>query len=133
MNILMKKMHQFSSVTQSCLILCDPMDCSMPGFPVYHQLPELTQTHVHGVSDAIQPFHPLLSPPPAFSLSQHQGLFQWVSFLHQVATVLELQHQSFHEYSGLISFRIVYGKRHRASMPKPHPFGGFFGDFITYV
>ena len=68
---------QFSSVTQLCLILCDPMDSSMPGFPVHHQLPELIQTHVHRVSDAIQPSHPLLSPSPsAFNLSQHQGLFQ---------------------------------------------------------
>ena len=86
------------SVTQSCLTLCDSMDCSMPGFPVHHQLPELAQTHVHRVSDAIQPSHPLLSPsPPTFNLSQHQGLFQWVSSLHQVAKVLEfqLQHQSF--------------------------------------
>ena len=77
---------QFSSVAQSCPTLCDPMDCSRPGFPVLHQLPELTQTHVHWVSDAIQPSHPLSSPsPPAFNLSQHQGLFKWVSSLHQVA------------------------------------------------
>ena len=68
---------QFSSVTQSCLTLCDTMDCSTPGFPVHHQLLELAQTHVHRVSDAIQPSHPLLSAsPPAFNLSQHQGLFQ---------------------------------------------------------
>ena len=78
--------------------LRDPTDCSTPGFPVHHQLPELAQTHVHWVCDAIQPSHPLWSPsPPAFNLSQHQGLFQWVSSLHQVAKVLELplQHQSF--------------------------------------
>ena len=90
--------NQFSSFTQSCLILCDLMDCSMPGLPVHHQLPEFMQTHVHQVGDAIQPSHPLLSPsPPAFNLSQHQGLFQWVSSLHHVAEVLEfqLQHQSF--------------------------------------
>ena len=89
---------QFSSVDQSCLTLCKPMDCSTPDFPVHHQLPEFTQIHVHWVSDAIQPFHPLSSPsPPAFNLSQHQGLFQWVSSSHQVAKVLEfqLQHQSF--------------------------------------
>ena len=68
---------QFSSVAQLCPTLCDPMDCSMPGFPVPHQLPGLTQTHVHRVDDAIQPSHPLSSrSPPAFSLSQHQGLFQ---------------------------------------------------------
>ena len=100
------------------------MDCSPLGFPVLHYFPEFAQSHVHWISDAIQPFHPLLSPsPPAFSLSQHEGLFQRVTSLHQVAKVLELQHQSFHEYSGLISFRVVYGKRHRASMLKPHPFG----------
>ena len=89
---------QFSSVAQSCPTLCYPMDCSMPGLPVHHQLLELTQTHVYWVSDAIQPSHPLLSPsPPAFNLSQHQGLFQWVSSSHQVAKVLEfqLQHNSF--------------------------------------
>ena len=95
------------SVAQSCLTLCQPMDCSTPGFPVLH-LPEFVQTHVHWVSDAIQPSHPLLSPSCAFCLSQHQGLFQWASSLDQVATVSEfqLQHQSFHEYSGLISFRM---------------------------
>ena len=87
-----------SSVAQSCLTLCDPIDCSTPGFPVHHQLPELAQTLVHRVSDAIQPSHPLSSPsPPAFNLYKQQGLFQWVSSLHQVANVLEfhLQHQSF--------------------------------------
>ena len=66
---------QFSSVTQSCLTLCDPRDCSTPFFPVRHQLPELTQTHVHQVTNAIQPSHPSLSPSPAFNLSQYQGLF----------------------------------------------------------
>ena len=66
---------QFSSVAQLCLTLCDPMDFSMPGLPVHRQLPEFTQTHVHRVSDAIQPSHPLSSPSPAFNLSQHQGLF----------------------------------------------------------
>ena len=74
------------------------MDCSIPGFPVHHQLPELSQTHVHWVGDAIQPSHPLSSPaPPTFNLSQHQGLFTWVSSSHQVAKVLQfqLQHQSF--------------------------------------
>ena len=67
---------QFSSVSQSCPTLCDPMDCSTPGLPVHHQLPELAQIHVHRVSDAIQPSHPLSSPSPAFNLSQHQGLSQ---------------------------------------------------------
>ena len=72
----------FSSVTQSCPTLYSPMDCSMPGFPVHHQLLELAQTHVHLVGDAIQPSYPFLSPsPPAFSLSQHQCLVQWVSSL----------------------------------------------------
>ena len=86
-------MRKFCSVAQSCLTLCNPMDCSMPGFPVYHQLPELAQTHVRQVSDALQPSHPLSSPsPPAFNLTQHLGLFQWVSWnvyiyliLHQIA------------------------------------------------
>ena len=90
---------QFSSVTQSCPTLCDPMNCSMPGLPVHHQLPECTQTHVHWVGDAIQPSHPL-SPtsPPALNLSQDQGLFQCIGSSHQVAKILEfqLQHQSFH-------------------------------------
>ena len=83
---------QFSSVTQSCLTLCDPMNRSMPGLPVHHQLPEFTQTHVHWVSDTIQPSHPLLSPsPPAPNPFQHQSLFQWVNSSHEVAKVLEFQ------------------------------------------
>jgi hypothetical protein len=88
---------QFSSVAQSCRTLCNPMNCSTPGFPVHHQLLESTQTHVHWVGDAIQSSHPLSFPSPAFNHSQHQGLFQWVSSSHQVAKVLEfqLQHQSF--------------------------------------
>ena len=100
---------QFSSVAQSCPTLCDPMDCSTPGFPVHHQLMEPTQTHVRCVGDAIQPAHPLLSPsPPAFNLSQHQSIFNWVSSLHQVVKVLEfqLQHQSFQWIFRLISFRM---------------------------
>ena len=81
-----------SSVTQSCLTLCDPMNCSTPGLPVHHQLPEFTQTHAHRVGDAIQPSHPLSSPsPPAPNPSQHQSLFQWVNSSHQVAKVLEFQ------------------------------------------
>ena len=77
-----------SLVAQLSLTLCDLMDCSTPGFPVHHQLPELAKTHVHQVGDAIQPSHLLLSPfPPAFNLSQSQGLFNWVSSLHQVAKV----------------------------------------------
>ena len=88
----------FSLVAQLCPTLCDPLDCSMPGSHVHHQLPELTQTRVLWVSDAIQPSHPLSSPsPPALNLSQHQRHFKWISSLHQVAKVLEfqLQHQSF--------------------------------------
>ena len=77
---------QFSSVAQSCPTLCDPMNCSTPGLPVHHHLPEFTQTHVHQVSDTIQPSHPLSSPsPPAPNPSQHQSLFQWVNSSHQVA------------------------------------------------
>ena len=89
---------QFSSVTQSCPTLWDPMSHRMPGLPVHHQLPESTQTYVHWIGDAIQTSRPLSSPsPPALNRSVHQGLFQWASSLHQVAKVLEfqLQHQSF--------------------------------------
>ena len=89
---------QFSSVAQSCPTLCNSLNHSMPGLCVHHQFPEFTQTHVHWVSDAIQPSHPLSSPcPSALNLSQHQGLFKWISSLHQVAKVLEfqLQHPSF--------------------------------------
>ena len=88
---------QFSSVAQSCLTLCNPMNRSMPGLPVHHKLPEFTQTHAHWVGDAIQPCHLLSSPsPPAPNPSQHQGLFQRVNSSHEVAKVLEfqLQHQS---------------------------------------
>ena len=79
-------------IIQSCLTLCDPMNRSTPGLPVQHHLPEFTKTHVHRVSDAIQPSHPLSSPsPPAPNPSQHQSLFQWVNSLHEVAKVLEFQ------------------------------------------
>ena len=94
-----KIIHQYgnryiSSVTQSCPTLCDLMDCSTPGFSVHYQLLELTQTHDHRFSDAIQPSHPLSSPsPPALNLSQHWGLFKWVSSSYQVAKVLEFQLQ----------------------------------------
>ena len=100
---------QFSSVDQSCPTLCDPMNHSMPGLPVHHQLPEFIQTHVHQVGDAIQPAHPLSSPsPPAPDPSQHQDLFQWVNSSHEVAKVLEFQlHISpSNEHPGLISFRM---------------------------
>ena len=89
--ILRNSRHQFSSVDQSCLTLCDSMEYNMPGLPVHHQLPEFTQTHVHWVSDAIQPSHPLLFPSPAFNISQYKDLFKWVSSSHQVAQVLEFQ------------------------------------------
>ena len=97
-----------SSVAQSLPTLCDPMDCSTPGFLVRRQLLELAQTHVHGISNAIQPFHPLSSPsPPALNLSQHQGLFKWVSSPHRVAKGLQFQLQisPSDEHPGLISFR----------------------------
>ena len=85
---------QFSSVALLCLTLFDPMNCSTPGLPVHHQLPEFTQTHVHRVGDAIQPSHPLSSlSPPAPNPSQHQSIFQWVNSLHEVAKVLEFQLQ----------------------------------------
>ena len=90
----MSILGKFSSVAQSCPALCSPMDCSTPGFPVHHQLLEFTQTHVHWVGDAIQPSHPLSSLSlPAFNLSQHLGLFKWVSSSHQMARILELQLQ----------------------------------------
>ena len=100
---------KFSSVAKSCPTLCDPMDYSTPHFPVRHQLLKLAQTHVNWIGDAIQPPGPLTSPsPPALNLSQNQGLFQWVSSWHQAAKALEfqLQHQSFNEHPGLISFRM---------------------------
>ena len=86
------------SVAKSCLTICDPVDCSIPGFPVLYYLPEFAHTHVHRVGDAIQPSHPLVPPsPPAFNLSQHQGLFQGVSSSHQVAKMLE-------DYWGMVIF-----------------------------
>ena len=88
----------FSSVTQTCLTLHDPMDCSMPGLPVPHQLPEFAQVLIHCFGDASQPSHPLRPPsPPALNVNQHQGLFQWVDCSHQMAKLLklQLQHQSF--------------------------------------
>ena len=100
---------QFSSVTQSCPTLCDPVNHSTPGLPVHHQLPESTQTHVHWVGDAIQTSHPLSSPsPPALNLSQHQGLFQWVNSSHQVAKILSFSFSisPSNEHPGLISFRM---------------------------
>ena len=102
---------QFSSVAQSCPTLCDLMDCSTPGFPVHHQLPELSQTHIYRVINAIQPSHPLSSPsPPAFNLSQHQGLFT-ESILHirwQKYWRFRVSISPSNEYSGLTSFRIEW-------------------------
>ena len=92
------EIFHFSSITQCCLTLCNPIDWGRLGFSVHHQLPEFAQTHIHWVSDAIQPSHPLSSPSRiAFNPSQHHSLFQWVSSSHQVAKVLklQLQHQSF--------------------------------------
>ena len=108
-NIQAAHAAQFSSVAQLCLTLCDPMDCSMPGLPVYHQLLEFTQTPVHWLGDAIQLSHLLSSlSPPAFNLSQQQGLLKWVSSSHEVAKILEFQFSvsSFNERPGLISFRM---------------------------
>ena len=99
------------SFAKSCPMLCDPMDCSMPGFPVLHHVLEFAQTYIHWVGDAIQPSYlPSSHSPPAFNLSQHQGLFKWVSSSHQVAKGLEFQLQlsPSNEYSGLISFRIYW-------------------------
>ena len=109
---------QFSSVSlaaQPCLTLCNSTDCRMPGFPVHHQLPELTQTHIHRVGDAIQPSHPLSSPSsPALNLSQHQGLFQGVSSSHPVAKVLSLIQYSVEGqgcvHSLLFDLRPCYGR-----------------------
>ena len=100
---------QFSSITQSCPTLCNPMKCSMRGLPVHHQLPELTQTHLHWVSDSVQPCHPLLSPsPPKFNLPQHQGIFQWVSsyirWPKYCSFSFNISPSS--EHPGLISFRM---------------------------
>ena len=91
---VVRECTQFSSVAQSCPTLCDPMNRSSQGLPVYHQLPEFTKPHVHPVSNAIQPSHPLSSPPPpAPNPSQNQGLFHWVNSSHEVAKLLEFQHQ----------------------------------------
>ena len=107
---------QFSSVAQSCLTLCNPMNCSMPGLPVHHQPPEFTQTHVHRVGDAIQPSHPLSSlPPPAPNPSQHQSLCQWVNSSHEVAEVLE--------FTFLLTPLIMYGQADSAAQIKNNPYG----------
>ena len=116
------------SGAKSCLTLCDPMDCSTPGFPVHHQLPELAQTHVHWVGDAIQWSHPLSPPsPPALNLAQYQGLFKWVSSSHQVAKVLvsastsvltmNIQEWLLLGWTGWISLQ---SKDSQESSPTPH-------------
>ena len=95
------------SAIQSCPTFCDPMGCSTPGFPVLHHLPEFAQTHVHWVDDAIQPSHPLLPPSPAFSLSQYQGLSQWICSLQSGGqSIWSFSISPSNEYSGLISFKI---------------------------
>ena len=103
------KLYDRCPVAKLCPTLCNPMDCIKPGFPVLHYLPEFAQTHVHWVSDAIQPFHPLLPPSPlALNLSQHRDLFQWVSSSHWVAKYFSFSFStsSSNEYPGLIYFRI---------------------------
>ena len=98
---------QFNSVTQSCPTLCDPVNRSMPGLPVHHQLPEFTQTHIHQVGDAIQLSHPLSFPsPPAPNLSQHQSLFQWVNSSHEVDWSFSFSISPSSEHPGLISFKM---------------------------
>ena len=107
---LLSRILQFSSVAQSCPTLRDPMNCSTPGLPVHHQIPEFTQTHVHRVSDAIQPSHPLSSPSlPAPNPSQHQGLFQWVNSSREVAKVLDHPGGS------------ILGPRNCLMLPLPQP------------
>ena len=108
-NYAIKNFIQLSSVAHSCPTLCDPMNRSTPGLTVYHHLSEFTQTHVHWVSDAIQPSHPLSSPsPPALNLSHHQGLFQWVNSSHEEAKLLSFSFSisPSKEHPGLISFRM---------------------------
>ena len=107
----------FSSVTQSCPTLCDPMNRSTPGLPVHHQLPVFTQTHVHRVSDAIQPSHPLSSPfPPAPNPSQNQSLFQWVNSLHEVA-IWPSNSTAGHTHQGNQNWkRHVYPSVHRSTV-----------------
>ena len=99
-------MGSLFSLSVVCLTLCDPVDCSMPGFLVLHHLPRFAQTHVHRVSDAIQPSHPLLPPFPALNISQHQGPFQWVSSSPQMPKYWSFSISPPSEYSGLISFRV---------------------------
>ena len=138
MNVL-----QFSSIQFSQSVMHDSanMDCSTPGFPVHHQLLEPTQTHIHRVSDSIQPSRPMSSPSPsAFSLSQHQGLFQRVGSLHQVAKVwsISLSISPSSEYSGLISFRIDWLallaiQRTLKSLLQPHKFKSINSSVLSFL
>ena len=128
---------QFSSVAQSCLTLCNPMNRSTPGLPVHHHLPEFTQTHVHRVCDAIQPSHPLLSPsPPALNPPQHQSLFQWVNSSHEVATVQPIgtQKDALHYQSSVQFSHSVMSSSLRphvlqhARLPYPSPTPGAYSN-----
>ena len=126
------------AVVQSLIrvwLFATPMDCSMPGLPVLHHLPELAQTHVHWISDAIQPSHPLLSPSPsAFNLSQHQGLFQWVSSLHQVAKVLAFQFQHSVQFSHSVeSNSLRPHESHTPGLPVHHQFPEFTQTHVHWV
>ena len=118
---------QFSSVAQSCPTLCDPMNCSTPGLPVHHHLPEFTQTHVHRVRDAIQPSHPLSSPsPPAPNPSQHQSLFQWVNSSHDLAIV-----NSVAMSIGInVSFSILFFSGYMPSSGIVGAYGSFIPSFL---
>jgi len=138
----LNKSVQFSSVTQSCQAHCDTMDCSTPGFPVHHQLLELAQTHVHQVGDVIQPSHPLSSPsPPAFNLSQPQGLFWWVgswirwlkywSFSFSISSSMNIQDWSPLEWTGLIFLQSkglskVFSNKHHSSKALIFQHSAFF-------
>ena len=145
--VIWQRSHQIcrllwvSSVAQSCLTLCDPMDCSMPGLPVHHQLLQLTQTHVHRIGDASQPSHPLLSPsPPAFNLSQHRGPFQWVSSLFASggqsigvsasASVLQMNIQDRFPLGGLIWF-LCSTRDSQESSPTPVQKHQFFDTQLS--
>ena len=114
------------SVAKSCLTLCNHMDCSTPGFPVLHYLPEFAQTHIHWIDDAIQPSHPPSPPSPVLNLSQHQGVFQWVGSSHQVAKSLELHFSPCNEYSGLFHLGLI-----GLIFLLPKEFSGVFSDTIV--
>ena len=109
---------QIRSIAQSCPTLCDPINCSMPGLPVHHQLPEFTQTHVHQVSDAIQPSHPLSSPSPAPNPSQHQGLFQWIKWSSLFKSLLTSYRRCC--LTGVETVWINRGKHNVDKVPLPH-------------